>query len=172
MARRDDEIKVVDTLALPDMAVIKLIDAKGENVDSHPLQLGVEIEIKMAAIGDRSTKSVFKGQIAAVEPEFTNRGCVIVARAYDKSHKLIRVRKTRTFQQTSASDMISKIARENGLMPEVTSTSVVHEFFQQSNETDWDFGWRLALMHDYELCVVDTKLIFRPANKGAGGPSR
>ena len=164
------EVKVVDTLALPDMAVVKLLDPQGENVDTQPFQLGAEIEIKAAAIGDRTTSSIFKGQIAAVEPEFTKKGCMIVARAYDKSHKLIRVRKTRTFQQVSASDMIRKIAGENGLTADVTSTDVVHEFFQQSNETDWDFGWRLALMHDYELLVIDDKLTFQPANKTAGAP--
>jgi phage protein D len=162
------EVKVVDTLALPDMAVVKLLDPQGQNVDSQPFQLGAEVEIKAAAIGDRSTSSIFKGQIAAVEPEFTKKGCVIVARAYDKSHKLIRVRKTRTFQQVSASDMIRKLAGENGLTADVDSTDVVHEFFQQSNETDWDFGWRLALMHDYELLVIDDKLTFRPANKAEG----
>jgi len=164
------EVKVVDTLALPDMAVVKLLDPQGENVDTQPFQLGAEIEIKAAAIGDRTTSSIFKGQIAAVEPEFTKKGCMIVARAYDKSHKLIRVRKTRTFQQVSAPDMIRKIAGENGLTADVTSTDVVHEFFQQSNETDWDFGWRLALMHDYELLVIDDKLTFQPANKTAGAP--
>jgi phage protein D len=165
------EVKVVDTLALPDMAVVKLLDPQGQEVDSQPFQLGAEIEIKAGATGDRSTTSIFKGQIAAVEPEFTKKGCMIVARAYDKSHKLIRVRKTRTFQQMSASDMIKKIAGENGLTPKITSTTVVHEFFQQSNETDWDFGWRLALMHDYELLVIDNNLTFRPANKPDGSPT-
>ncbi|WP_028058621.1 VgrG-related protein [Candidatus Solirubrobacter pratensis] len=164
------EIKVVDSLTLPDMAVVKLSDPRGENVDSQPLQIGKDIEIKTAAAGDQSTASIFKGQIAAVEPEFTQQGCTIVARAYDKSHKLNRERKTRTFQQMSASDMVGKIAREAGLSAQVQSTSVVHEFFQQSNETDWDFGWRLALMHDYELVVEDTKLHFRPANVTTGAP--
>ena len=50
------------------------------------------------------------------------------------------------------------------------TTTVVFEFFQQSNETDWDFAWRLALMHDYEVVVNDTTLEFRPANKGGGAP--
>ena len=47
----------------------------------------------------------------------------------------------------------------------------MHEFFQQSNETDWDFLWRLALMHDYEVVVADTTLEFRKANKSAGSPT-
>jgi phage protein D/phage baseplate assembly protein gpV len=159
------EVKVVDSLTLPDVATIKLIDPLGENIDSHPLQLGKEIEIKSGAIGDRATSTIFKGQIAAVEPEFSAKGVTIVVRAYDKAHKLNRVRKTRTFQQVSAGDMIKKIAGENGLSPKVTATNVVHEFFQQSNETDWDFAWRLALMHDYEVVVDDNTLHFRPANE-------
>ena len=162
------EVKVVDSLTLPDMAMVRLSDPKGDAVDSHPLQLGKDIEIKTSAKGANATTSIFKGQIAAVEPEFTAKGCIISIRAYDKAHKLNRQRKTRTFQQMSASDMVRKIAGENGLSPKIKSTSVVHEFFQQSNETDWDFCWRLALMHDYEIVVVDTALEFRPANETAG----
>ncbi len=165
------EVKVVDSLTLPDMAVIKLIDPLGDNIDSHPLQLGKDLEIKASGIGDRSTTSIFKGQIAAVEPEFTAKGVTISIRAYDKAHKLNRERKTRTFQQMSASDMVKKVASEAGLSPNATSTSVVHEFFQQSNETDWDFVWRLALMHDYEVVVSATTLEFRPANQAAGSPT-
>ena len=163
------EVKVVDSLTLPDMALVRLVDPKGDSVDSHPLQLGKDLEIKVGATGDRATTRIFKGQIAAVEPEFTANGCVISIRAYDKAHKLNRERKTRTFQQVSAADMVKKVANEAGLSPKVTSTNVVHEFFQQSNETDWDFAWRLALMHDYEVVVDDTTLEFRPAGGGDGG---
>ncbi|HWK29969.1 MAG TPA: VgrG-related protein [Solirubrobacter sp.] len=157
------EVKIVDSLTLPDMALVRLSDPMGDAVDSHPLQLGKTLEIKLAGKGERATASVFKGQIAAVEPEFTASGCVISIRAYDKAHKLNRQRTTRTFQQMSASDMVRKIAQENGLSAQVQSTDVVHEFFQQSNETDWDFAWRLALMHDYEVVVTDSTLHFRPA---------
>ena len=66
--------------------------------------------------------------------------------------------------------MVTKVASENGLSPDVTSTNTVHEFFQQSNETDWDFLWRLALMNDYEVVVDDQKLVFQPANKTSGAP--
>jgi phage protein D/phage baseplate assembly protein gpV len=162
------EMKVVDSLTLPDMALVRLKDPTGDAVDSHPLQLGKDLEIKTSGKGEKATTSIFKGQIAAVEPEFGAQGVVISIRAYDKAHKLNRQRKTRTFQQMSAADMIKKIAGENGLSPKTTSTSVVHEFFQQSNETDWDFAWRLALMHDFEIVVKDTTLEFRPANKGGG----
>jgi phage protein D len=164
------EVKVVDSLTLPDMALVRIADPKGENVDNHPLQLGALVEIKTSGMSERATTSIFKGQIAAVEPEFSGSGCTISVRAYDKAHKLNRERKTRTFQQMTAANMIDKIASEAGLTGDVKSTSVVFEFFQQSNETDWDFAWRLALMHDYEVVVDDSKLVFRPANAAAGAP--
>jgi len=165
------EMKVVDSLTLPDMALVRLKDPTGDAIDSHPLQLGKDLEIKVSGKGEKATTSIFKGQIAAVEPEFGQQGVVISIRAYDKAHKLNRQRKTRTFQQVSASDMIKKIASESGLTAKASSTAVVHEFFQQSNETDWDFAWRLALMHDFELVVKDTTLEFRPANKGGSEPT-
>jgi len=164
------EVKVVDSLTLPDTALIRIADPKGENVDTQPLQLGKNIEIKASAMGARSTETIFTGQIAAVEPEFGAKGCTIAVRAYDKAHKLNRVRKVRTFQQMSAGDMVKKIAGEYGLAPKVESTSVVHEFFQQSNETDWDFLWRLALTHDYEVVVSGNDLNFRPANSDSAAP--
>jgi len=162
------EVKVVDSLTLPDTALVRITDQKGENIDSNPLVLGAKLEIKAGKLDARSTETIFKGEIAAVEPDFTPQGVVLCARAYDRAHKLNRERKTRTFQQMSASDMAKKIASEAGLSAVVQSTSVVHEFFQQSNETDWDFLWRLALMHDYEVVVADTKLHFRKANVAQG----
>src|SRR4029079_340941 len=109
------EMKVVDSLTLPDMALVRLKDPKGDAIDSHPLQLGKDLEIKASATGERATTSIFKGQIAAVEAEVGAQGVVISIRAYDKAHKLNRQRKTRTFQQMSASDMIRKIAGDSGL---------------------------------------------------------
>ena len=114
------EMKVVDSLTLPDMALVRLKDPTG---DAHrqppaaarqgPRDQGLRRQ------GEQATTSIFKGQIAAVEPEFGQQGVVISIRAYDKAHKLNRQRKTRTFQQVSASDMITKIAGESGLPPKV-----------------------------------------------------
>src|SRR3954453_4350892 len=168
------EVKVTDSLTLPDTALVRITDLKGDNVDANPLVVGAKLEVKFGAMDANATASVFKGQITTVEPEFTPSGVTISARAYDNSHKLNRERKTRTFQNMSASDMVNKLTGEAGLTPKIQSTTVVHEFFQQSNETDWDFAWRLALMHDYEVVVNDQTLNFRKAggNGGAALPLR
>jgi uncharacterized protein involved in type VI secretion and phage assembly len=165
------EVKVVNSLTLPDMAVVKLTDPQGEAIDHQPMKIGTSIEIKSAAADAQATTSIFKGEVAAVEPEFTQKGVTIVVRAYDRAHRMNRTRNTKTHQQVSASDMIRTLLGPNGLSAgTIKATDVVHEFFQQSNETDWDFAWRLALMHDYEVVVDDKKLHFRPANEGEGAP--
>jgi phage protein D len=164
------EVRVRDTLALPDSAIVRFNDPKGENIDSHPFQLGKDIEIRAGAMGDRTTGTIFKGQIVALEPDFGQKGAEILVRALDKGHKLQRQRKVRTFQQTSASEMVKKVAKEAGLKPQVSATNVVHEFFQQSAETDWDFVARLARAHDFRFYVEDNNLVFRPADDSTGSP--
>jgi phage protein D/phage baseplate assembly protein gpV len=166
------EVRVRDTLALPDSATIRITDPKGERVDQlmDQFKIGTEVEIRASAAGSNTKTSIFKGDAVAFEPEFGKKGVEVVIRALDKGHKLQRVRKVRTFQQMSASDMVRKIAGENGLSADVTSTTVVHEFFQQSAETDWDLIARLARAHGYRFYVEDRKLCFKPAGAGAGAP--
>jgi len=164
------EVRVRDTMALPDSALIRTTDPKGEKLDelTAKFKIGKQVEIKTGAIGDRSMTSIFKGDVVAFEPEFGKSGVDFVVRALDRGHKLQRERKVRTFQQMSASDIVNKIAREAGLQARVESTSVVHEFFQQSAETDWDLIARLARMHGYRFYVEDTTLCFKPFAADAG----
>jgi phage protein D len=164
------EVRVRSTLALPDSATVRLVDPQGDNIDAliTAFAIGKSIEIKTSAPAAKSTSSIFKGQCVAFEPNFGKEGAEFTARALDKGHKLQRVRKVRTFQQVSAADMVKKVASENGLTAKVNSTTVVHEFFQQSAETDWDFCWRLARMHGYRLFVADNDLVFQPAETTSG----
>jgi phage protein D/phage baseplate assembly protein gpV len=156
------EVQVRDNLLLPDTATVRLRDPEGEFIDSHPFKLGAALEVKLGARGDNATASVFKGEIVALEPEFTERDCVIAVRAYDRGHRLNRNRRSRTFQNQMASDMVKAIVGEGGLVAgTIEATGVVHPYFQQSMETDWEFCWRLAAMHDFEFVVEDRSGHFR-----------
>jgi uncharacterized protein involved in type VI secretion and phage assembly len=166
------EVRVRDTLGLPDSANVRFTDPKGEFVDDllGLFAIGTDIEVKASAPDTNKMVSIFKGQVVAFEPDFARDGAEVVVRALDKAHKLQRVRKVRTFQQVSASDIVSKIAGEAGLSPDVESTTVVYEFFQQSAETDWELLSRLARDHGYRFYVRDTKLVFRKAASTEGAP--
>jgi uncharacterized protein involved in type VI secretion and phage assembly len=167
------EVRVRDTLAsLPDSAILRFADPKGEKIDEAlgKFAIGKDIEIKTGAPAATTKSRIFKGQVVALEPEFAKDGAKIVVRALDRAHMLQRVRKVRTFQQQSASDMVRKVAGESGLTADVQSTAVVYEFFQQSAETDWEFVSRLAHDHGYRAYVDDRKLVFRDAMDGVGAP--
>jgi phage protein D len=162
------ELKLEQNLMLPDAFLIRFTDPELELIDGDRFALGSTVELSLAGPGDRQPRSVFKGEITSLEPEFTQDGLLLTVRGFDRSHRLNRARKTATFQDMTASDIASKLAGANGLSPRVTSTRAKPKFSQQNNETDWEFLWRLASMYDYEVVVEDRTLWFRPAGGAAG----
>jgi phage protein D/phage baseplate assembly protein gpV len=167
------EVRVKDNLALPGTAQVRIADPGLDKVDSHPLQLGKELEVKAGAIGDNAPATVFKGEIVAIEPEFNEQGCVISVRALEYSHRLRGSRSSRTFQQMNAADMFRKVINENGLqVGTVSSPSVVHKHFHQAAEVDWEFLQRLAVDNDCEIVAEGKRIHFRTAGVGAGSPVR
>ena len=157
------ELKVRQSLRQPASALIRIGDAQGQHVDDW--KVSDTVEVLIGAISDQSGgETVFKGEIVALEPEFEANGISVGIRAYDRTHRLQHGKKVRTFQQSSASDMVSKVLREAGLSASAESTSVVFEFFQQSDETDRDFIRRLERMHDYELYDDGSQVHFRAAS--------
>jgi len=160
------EVQVRDDVHLPDTAVVRMRDPSAEKVRTT-FVIGQQLEIAFAGVGDAATSTVFKGEIVALEPEFTEGHCIIAARAYDFGWRLNRHRASRTFQNQKAEDMVATVAGANGLSPgSVESTTITHKFFQQSMETDWEFCWRLARMLDYEFTVDEHRRYdFRPRTK-------
>lgn len=157
------ELKIRQSLRQPASALIRIGDSGGQHVDDF--KVSDTVEVLIGAISDQSGgETVFKGEIVALEPEFEQTGVTIGIRAYDRTHRLQHGKKVRTFQQSSASDMVNKVLREAGLTANSESTSVVFEFFQQSDETDRDFIRRLERMHDYELYDDGSQVHFRSAS--------
>jgi phage protein D len=170
------EVRVQDSLALPAAFSITYapVDlSRGDDplgVEAPKPKIGMSVEINLGAPAARTPRKVFVGEVTALEPTFGPEGIRLVASGYSRAHRLHRGRKTRTFQQMKTSDIVMKVASEAGLQASVTVTDVVHEFLQQSNETDWEFVRRLASMLEYEAFVEDTYLMFRPIPKGAPPP--
>jgi phage protein D len=163
------EARLEDNLRLPDSLVIRIGDPGLELVDSIPLEIGAEVELLLAATDATSLTSVFKGQITALEPEFTGSGTVLAARAYDGSQLLHQTKRTQTFQNMTAGDIAKKVAQKAGVeVGTIESAGPAHDFVQQNNETDWEFLWRLAARIDFEVLVADKKLSFRKAGVPGG----
>ena len=157
---RIKEIRIVDYLRLPDVCTVTITYPRAEGIDTQPFEIGKELEVKLGATEEIAPRTLFKGPVMTLEPEFGTGGCGVTVRAFDKAHVLLRSRHVRSFQNQTSSDIVSKIVEEAGLIAKDDPSGDPHEFIQQDNETDWDFLWRLAERVGFELVAAGSELRF------------
>ena len=141
----------------PDMCVLTVNNA--DHSFSNDLRLGDELEVK---IGGAGGQSLFKGEVVGLEPMYKTGGeskCIV--RAFNRMHRLLRGRKSRTFVDKKDSEIAQAIASDNGLTAQVDATSVVNKHVYQHNQTDLEFLRVLANRNGYEVLVEDKTLFFR-----------
>jgi uncharacterized protein involved in type VI secretion and phage assembly len=164
-----EKIEVRNFVGLPDMATIRMADPEGRNVADPPFFIGDEIEIMLGDIEAPNPSAVFTGEVVTFEPEFTTAAATISVRAYDKSHRLNRNRRSATFQDMTLSDVVKKVVGENGLQAgTIDATTTVHPFLQQSMETDLDFINRLAALENCEFGFSEGKAFLQSRRNGGG----
>jgi phage protein D/phage baseplate assembly protein gpV len=162
------EVQVRDNQFLPDMALLRFHAPDDNNVKLSDFPLGGAITIGFGAATQTTTTNVFTGEIVALEPEWREDGAFVAVRAFDKGHRLNRKRKSDTFVQVKAEDVVRKIAGAWGLgSGQIDSTTVTYEHLQQSQETDWELCSRLARTHGFEFGVWDDKVVFRKRKTGS-----
>ena len=107
-------------------------------------QVGLSIECSVTTSGGSQaqavTKSLFKGEITSVEAEFLSDGFGgLTVRAYDKGHRLMRQRSNKVFKQVKDSDIISTLASSAGFSTNGVTTTEMHPYVIQGNQTDYEF---------------------------------
>jgi uncharacterized protein involved in type VI secretion and phage assembly len=156
------DVTVRDSVHVPDTALVRFRDPEGTFITNNDWAIGKELEIKFAASQKDTFTSVFSGEIIAIEPEYGDNGLVVSYRAYDKGWRLNRERKSAIFPDMTAADIIRKVAASAGLQPgTIADGGPKFDIFQQSMETNWEFCWRLARMHNCEFVVQGNKCHFR-----------
>jgi phage protein D len=160
------EIKVVNNLRLPDVCTISVTYPKLEGIDSHPFVIGGKLEVRLGAKEEQATQTLFKGDIVTLEPSFGSGGVALLVRAFDRAHLLHRSRAVRTFQNQTASDIVSSVCKEHGLTYQGEASGSPYEFMMQDNVTDWDFIWQLAERAGFEFVVEDSTAKFRKPGSG------
>jgi phage protein D len=114
-------------------------------------------------MGYRENKEpLFSGEITGLEPEFPNdRPPTLTIRGYDRRHRLMGKRKTRTFLNMKDSNIADQIAADWSLTPDVQDTQVTLAYVLQHNQTDYGFLQERAQRIGYEMVVTETTLRFR-----------
>jgi len=160
-------VEVDLSVEYPSMFTLNLIssielDEEVPWIDDQGLfSIGNVVEIKLGYVDNVETLLI--GEITALEPEFAmDRRPRLTVRGYDRRHRLLRGRKTRTFVQQKDSDIASQIAKEAGLTAQSKDSETVHDYVLQANQNDLDFLCQRASRIQYEVVVEDKTLFFRP----------
>jgi uncharacterized protein len=158
-----DVLEDVDATAMFSFTLLSWdgVEMKVKWIDDELFKEGNALE---AQIGYRdSLQTLFKGEITGLEPEFpSGEPPTLTVRGYDRRHRLMRKRKTRSFLNMKDSDIANQIAGDAGLTPEVQDTQVRLNYVLQHNQTDLEFLEERVRRIGYEVVVIDRTLHFRP----------
>jgi uncharacterized protein len=145
----------------PDMAVITL--RNDSHTHTKERQQAQAVEIKLGGTSEGSDKAtIFKGEIVAIEPTYRAQGdSKVVIRAFSKMHRMLRAKKSKTYQSMSDQDIVSQIVGPYSLQAQCGSDpKITHEHLYQHNQSDLEFIRVRAARLGFEVWCEDTKLYF------------
>ncbi len=185
-------VEVDTNLHLPAMFSLTLKDeldlqsGKLRYADTDTFKVGAEVKIEVETdeIPDEANPvkaTVIIGEITAIEPNFTAEGVPLLqVRGYDRSHRLTRGKKTRTYGDANPTgsgineeQIINTIVQEtDGITGKQIDTSgfsrVKYPYVMQYNQTDLEFLWARAQLYGYQVYVEDKTLYFQKADAHRG----
>jgi uncharacterized protein involved in type VI secretion and phage assembly len=174
------EVRVETTVGLPDVCTLRLAedpDTSGnlKVIDDTRFKLAAPITVKFAkAIGGQPGE-VFDGEITTIEAELGSSLAgdpvlELTVTAHDRSHRMHRTTTTRTFRQTTVTDVARKMAGEHGLKVGQLANlpGGAAEERHQVGETDWEYLTRLVHNAGGELDVAAGALSIIDPSKAKG----
>src|SRR5687767_14053926 len=155
-------IEVDTSLNLPGMAIIRFHDDDLDIVDNGPFAAGKALEVEFPDFSTHRLSRVFAGEITSLDLDLTEGfTATFTVRAYDRSHRLSRGRKTKAFVNVTDSDIVKQLVGSAGLSATVDATTTVYPHLFQHNQTDLAFIHERAKRIGFEVLVDDRTLFFR-----------
>ena len=141
-------------------------------LDADRFKIGDDVEIWLAREDERQL--AMAGQITSFELDADwDRTPILIVRGYDRSYRLHRQRKTRTFVGKTDALVLRQIAGEHGLSAQVlTTAAVTYPLIVQDNQTDWEFLRTRARRTGHELFVKGQQLVWRQPTRDSGPPTQ
>lgn len=132
--------------------------------DRQTLEFGKDFEVLLGS------DTLFKGRIMALEGRFPEGSPPAVAvLVEDRFQDLRMTRRTRTFADSSDSDLMSQLASDHGLTPDVSVNGPTHKVLAQANVSDLAFMRERARVLDAEIWIDDTTLSAKTRSSRNGG---
>jgi hypothetical protein len=129
--------------------------------DRNVLDFGKTISVEFGP--PSSTGPVFAGRISGIEGQYPPaRPPELVVLAEDRFQDLRMERRTRSFEDVTDSDVISRIASDQGLTPQLDIDGPKYKVLTQVNQSDLAFIRQRAAAIDAELWI-DNKTLYAQA---------
>lgn len=157
-----DDALIEDDLEQPAMFVLRFNDPQLKLIDGNLLRIGAEVRLGAADVEGKG-KPIIVGEITALEPSLDQENMVLAVRGYDRSHRLLRGSRTRTFLRRTDDDIVRQIAREAGLNVDIEPVGAEHPYVIQHNLSDLAFLRERAMRISYQVTVEEGTLRFRRA---------
>jgi phage protein D len=146
---------IESSLHLPDACTLRIHDHEFKWLDSTYWEEGKEVTIEAGQGRDPLIK-IFDGEVTTLEVDLAAMGvATLTVRCMDKGHRLHRGKKRKTFVNVKDSDIVNQLAGENGLRGMIDSTTTVHDWVIQNNQTDWEFLQFLAQRNGHRVYVQE-----------------
>lgn len=162
---------VDNTIHLPDVCTLRLHDAGFHWLDQDTFKSGTEIEIFGGDEGATDLRSIFHGEVTALEMDLAAHGVpTLSVRCYDLSHRLQRGHHNRSYVQMTDTDIVRKIGDEMEFQVTADNTSQVHDWVFQNNQTNWEFLTERAARNGFRLYIENkTHLMFKKVKDDGDG---
>ncbi|MBN1695888.1 MAG: phage late control D family protein [Spirochaetales bacterium] len=151
------EITILNRLDAPSSFSIVVADQESEWAENDDFYVGAEVEIMLGYLND--PKPFITGEVTGMDCNFKqDRVREVVVRGFDRLHRLNRCKKSRSFSQMTAQEIIEQIAGDQGLKTDVESLPHNHLFTLQHRKTDYEYLIDISDFYDTNFWVDDKTL--------------
>ncbi|WP_028048509.1 VgrG-related protein [Cellulomonas sp. URHD0024] len=163
---------VVDTDAHgPDSCHLTFDDPGTSVLADTGIDLADTLTVVAGRVGEDTGDRLFDGVVYAIGYDYDDRGGFTTITAYDRSYGLYTGLHTVSYQNMTDGDVARKVAKDAGLKEgNIASSSVLHEYVAQINETYFAFLERRAAEVGCVVTVVGEKLSFAPPSNASAAP--
>ena len=154
------DLRIANETASPSSVTVRFDDPFFKLLDSAFVNIDDKIEISIQTSA-QSKASIFKGKISGIAAEQSpSKRYQLVVTAYDLSQSLTHSLTPFTYKEMTVSEVVTKIARRNGLRPTIDLQNRKLEYFLQL-DSDHSILDDLALRNGAEWWVDGDALNFK-----------
>lgn len=109
-----------------------------------------------------SLTTLIDGEVTGISCTFPESGVpTLSVEGQSRLHRLQAAHNTRTFTESTAKDIITKLAKDAGMTVDMDGDGQKYPYFCQSGESDFDLIKKLAQLNDLDFSADGKKLVLK-----------